>query len=223
LCLELSPQNIDLLLLNNILFWFVYQGFLHHTTPNCRHWIAEHYDARLLNSTSYDVTVPDCWCHDPDDLTFYCCTNLIMGRIMIFVGRRKYVVYFFNKAFIEEKRNYLPRTATYYYHYYYYYSIILIYISSSNYYYYLIIFIYIYYHYILINLNQRTFSFLQNDSHLIWKSTNVALNYPLPPKKKETYLYEITFCFGSFIKAFKKAFIKEKINYLLRTATYYYY
>jgi hypothetical protein len=68
---------------NNILFWFVYQGFLHHTTPICRHWIAEQYDARLLNSMSYDVTVPDCCCHDPGDLTFYWCTNLIMGRIML--------------------------------------------------------------------------------------------------------------------------------------------
>ena len=81
--IKLSPQNIDLLLLNNILFWFVYQGFLHHTTPNCRHWIAGHYDARLLNSTSYDVNVPDCWCRDPGDLIFYWCTNLIMGRIML--------------------------------------------------------------------------------------------------------------------------------------------
>ena len=81
--IKLTPQKRDLLVRNNILFWFVYQGFLHHTTPNCRHWIARHYDARLLNSTSYDVTVPDCWCHDPDDLTFYCFTNMIMWRIML--------------------------------------------------------------------------------------------------------------------------------------------
>jgi hypothetical protein len=63
--IKLSPSKRYLLVRNNILFWFVYQGFLHHTTLNYRHWIAGHYDARLLNSTSYDVTVPDCWCHDP--------------------------------------------------------------------------------------------------------------------------------------------------------------
>ena len=81
--IKLTPLTRDIFVRNNILFWFVYQGFLHRTTPNCRHWIARHYDARLLNSTSYDVTVPDCWCHDPDDLTFYCYTNLIMGCIML--------------------------------------------------------------------------------------------------------------------------------------------
>jgi hypothetical protein len=81
--IKLTPPTRDLFVRNNILFWFVYQGFLHRKTSNCRHWIARHYDARLLNSTSYDVTVPDCWCHDPGDLTFYCCTNLIIGRIML--------------------------------------------------------------------------------------------------------------------------------------------
>ena len=48
-------------------------------------------------------------------------------------------------------------------------------------------------------INQRTFSLLQK-----WLAFNLKTNkrsIKLTPQK-ETYLYDITFCFGSFIKAF---------------------
>jgi hypothetical protein len=41
--IKLTQPTRDLFVRNNILFWFVYQGFLHRKTPNCRHWIARHF------------------------------------------------------------------------------------------------------------------------------------------------------------------------------------